>query len=85
MVLVVLHLRGEEDRVTPALRRDYESLFAYTGHMSTGFLTYAEEVQRQSEGIAIEKGFSCGASSYVVVVAVEILRLMELPLTAVYR
>lgn len=32
------------------------ALFAYIGHMSTGFLTYAEEVQRQSEGIAIEKG-----------------------------
>jgi len=32
------------------------ALFAYIGHMSAGFLTYEEEVQRQSEGIAIEKG-----------------------------
>ena len=30
------------------------ALFAYIGHMSAGFLTYKEEVQGQSEDIAIE-------------------------------
>ncbi len=33
MVLVVLHLRGEEDRVTPALRRDYESFLVVLAPM----------------------------------------------------
>ena len=32
------------------------ALFAYIGHMKAGFLTYEEEVQRQSEGIVIDKG-----------------------------